>query len=80
VDTADYIKERAEVGNVYVNRNIVDAVVSVQPFGGYSLSGNGLYYMARFAVEKANSGSAAGVADNAMLLSLNDQEHRHRHT
>ncbi|BBQ03770.1 bifunctional protein PutA (plasmid) [Burkholderia sp. SFA1] len=40
-ETIDFIKDRVHVGNVYVNRNIVGAVVGVQPFGGEGLSGTG---------------------------------------
>ena len=40
-ETIDYITERAHVGNIYVNRNIVGAVVGVQPFGGEGKSGTG---------------------------------------
>ncbi|QOT76367.1 trifunctional transcriptional regulator/proline dehydrogenase/L-glutamate gamma-semialdehyde dehydrogenase [Cupriavidus basilensis] len=40
-ETIEHIVERAEVGNLYVNRNIVGAVVGVQPFGGEGLSGTG---------------------------------------
>ena len=48
------IAERARVGNVYVNRNMIGAVVGVQPFGGEGLSGTGPkaggpHYLARFA-------------------------------
>ena len=39
--TARFITARAQVGNVYVNRNIIGAVVGVQPFGGRGLSGTG---------------------------------------
>ncbi|MDO4696823.1 MAG: bifunctional proline dehydrogenase/L-glutamate gamma-semialdehyde dehydrogenase PutA [Neisseria sp.] len=39
--TVDHIRSRIEAGNVYVNRNIVGAVVGVQPFGGHGLSGTG---------------------------------------
>ena len=38
---ADRVAGRAKVGNVYVNRNMVGAVVGVQPFGGRGLSGTG---------------------------------------
>ena len=38
---ADYVAEHARVGNVYVNRNQIGAVVGVQPFGGEGLSGTG---------------------------------------
>lgn len=40
-ETIDFIVQRAHVGNIYVNRNIVGAVVGVQPFGGEGLSGTG---------------------------------------
>jgi RHH-type proline utilization regulon transcriptional repressor/proline dehydrogenase/delta 1-pyrroline-5-carboxylate dehydrogenase len=40
-ETIDYVVDQARVGNVYVNRNIVGAVVGVQPFGGEGLSGTG---------------------------------------
>lgn len=39
--TVRHIRSRIEAGNVYVNRNIVGAVVGVQPFGGHGLSGTG---------------------------------------
>lgn len=40
-ETIAHIVDRAHVGNLYVNRNIVGAVVGVQPFGGEGLSGTG---------------------------------------
>ncbi|SPL70478.1 trifunctional transcriptional regulator/proline dehydrogenase/L-glutamate gamma-semialdehyde dehydrogenase [Acinetobacter stercoris] len=40
-ETIQYVTEHAEVGNLYINRNIVGAVVGVQPFGGEGLSGTG---------------------------------------
>ena len=40
-ETIDYIAGSAHVGNIYVNRNIVGAVVGVQPFGGEGKSGTG---------------------------------------
>jgi len=40
-ETIQYIVENAHVGNIYVNRNIVGAVVGVQPFGGEGKSGTG---------------------------------------
>jgi RHH-type transcriptional regulator, proline utilization regulon repressor / proline dehydrogenase / delta 1-pyrroline-5-carboxylate dehydrogenase len=64
---AERIAERARVGNVYVNRNMVGAVVGVQPFGGEGLSGTGPkaggpHYLARFA---AGGGVATDVAARA---------------
>ena len=40
-ETIAHVTERVEVGNVYVNRNVIGAVVGVQPFGGHGLSGTG---------------------------------------
>ena len=40
-ETIAHVVDRAEAGNIYVNRNIVGAVVGVQPFGGHGLSGTG---------------------------------------
>jgi RHH-type proline utilization regulon transcriptional repressor/proline dehydrogenase/delta 1-pyrroline-5-carboxylate dehydrogenase len=40
-ETIDFIAARARVGNIYVNRNMIGAVVGVQPFGGEGLSGTG---------------------------------------
>ena len=59
------IAERAHVGNVYVNRNMIGAVVGVQPFGGEGLSGTGPkaggpHYLLRFAA--AQHSDAAGEA------------------
>jgi len=39
--TIDFVSERLGAGNIYVNRNIIGAVVGVQPFGGHGLSGTG---------------------------------------
>ena len=40
-ETVEYIQQRMKVGNCYVNRNMIGAVVGVQPFGGEGLSGTG---------------------------------------
>jgi RHH-type proline utilization regulon transcriptional repressor/proline dehydrogenase/delta 1-pyrroline-5-carboxylate dehydrogenase len=68
------IAARARVGNVYVNRNTIGAVVGVQPFGGCGLSGTGPkaggpHYLARFATEQSLSINTAAVGGNADLLS-----------
>ncbi len=73
--TARRIAARARVGNVYVNRNIIGAVVGVQPFGGQGLSGTGPkaggpHYLHRFATERTVSTNTAAVGGNATLLSL----------
>jgi RHH-type proline utilization regulon transcriptional repressor/proline dehydrogenase/delta 1-pyrroline-5-carboxylate dehydrogenase len=72
---ATRIADRARVGNVYVNRNMIGAVVGVQPFGGMGLSGTGPkaggpHYLARFATEQTVTVNTAAVGGNATLLSL----------
>ncbi len=62
----DLVSNRARVGNLYINRNQIGAVVGVQPFGGDRLSGTGPkaggpYYLARFT--KLKSAAFAG-SDN----------------
>jgi RHH-type proline utilization regulon transcriptional repressor/proline dehydrogenase/delta 1-pyrroline-5-carboxylate dehydrogenase len=74
---AQRIASRARVGNIYVNRNMIGAVVGVQPFGGCGLSGTGPkaggpHYLARFATEQTISVNTAAVGGNAGLLSLAD--------
>ncbi|QPF71603.1 L-glutamate gamma-semialdehyde dehydrogenase [Roseateles sp. DAIF2] len=61
------LAEKARIGNVYVNRNIIGAVVGVQPFGGEGLSGTGPKaggpsYLRRFAAVAAVAGGAADAA------------------
>jgi RHH-type proline utilization regulon transcriptional repressor/proline dehydrogenase/delta 1-pyrroline-5-carboxylate dehydrogenase len=71
--TIDRIVERARVGNLYVNRNMIGAVVGVQPFGGEGLSGTGPkaggpHYLFRFAVERTLTVNTAAAGGNATLL------------
>lgn len=71
------IGERARVGNVYVNRNMIGAVVGVQPFGGEGLSGTGPkaggpHYLLRFATERTLTINTSAAGGNAALLSLDD--------
>ncbi|MFK8031361.1 MAG: bifunctional proline dehydrogenase/L-glutamate gamma-semialdehyde dehydrogenase PutA [Gammaproteobacteria bacterium] len=73
--TARYIQKRVNVGNIYVNRNQIGAVVGVQPFGGCGLSGTGPkaggpYYLHRYATEKTITTNTAAVGGNTTLLSL----------
>ncbi|MCK5355567.1 MAG: aldehyde dehydrogenase family protein, partial [Methyloprofundus sp.] len=68
-----YIRERVRVGNIYVNRNMIGAVVGVQPFGGMGLSGTGPKaggpgYLPRFAIEQTLSINTAAIGGNASLL------------
>ena len=71
---AEWIAQRLRVGNVYVNRNMIGAVVGMQPFGGCGRSGTGPKaggpsYLTRFAVEQSISVNSAAVGGNAALLS-----------
>jgi RHH-type proline utilization regulon transcriptional repressor/proline dehydrogenase/delta 1-pyrroline-5-carboxylate dehydrogenase len=71
------IAARARVGNVYVNRNIIGAVVGVQPFGGCGLSGTGPkaggpHYLHRFATERTVTINTSAVGGNTALLSIAD--------
>jgi RHH-type proline utilization regulon transcriptional repressor/proline dehydrogenase/delta 1-pyrroline-5-carboxylate dehydrogenase len=73
--TARYIAARVRAGNVYVNRNMIGAVVGVQPFGGLGLSGTGPkaggpHYLHRFATEQTVTVNTAAVGGNASLLAL----------
>lgn len=75
--TARQIQQRARVGNCYVNRNQIGAIVGCQPFGGEGLSGTGPkaggpHYLLRFASERVVTTNTAAVGGNASLLSLGD--------
>lgn len=78
-ETARRIEELARVGNLYINRNQIGAVVGVQPFGGHGLSGTGPKaggpnYLLRFVSERTTSVNTTAVGGNASLLSLADAE------
>src|ERR1700722_8715057 len=67
--------ERTSIGNTYVNRNMIGAVVGVQPFGGTGLSGTGPkaggpHYLARFANERTLTVNTTATGGNAVLLNL----------
>jgi RHH-type proline utilization regulon transcriptional repressor/proline dehydrogenase/delta 1-pyrroline-5-carboxylate dehydrogenase len=73
-ETAQFIRSRVHVGNTYVNRNQIGAVVGVQPFGGEGLSGTGPkaggpHYMLRFALERTYTVNTTAAGGNAALLS-----------
>lgn len=73
--TIEQVRNRARVGNMYVNRNIIGAVVGVQPFGGEGLSGTGPKaggprYLYRFATERSYSNNTTASGGNAALMSL----------
>ena len=76
--TVQYILDRLGIGNSYVNRNMIGAVVGVQPFGGERLSGTGPKaggprYLYRFATERTVSTDTTASGGNATLLSLNEE-------
>ena len=67
------VRERMHAGNLYINRNMIGAVVGVQPFGGEGLSGTGPkaggpFYLHRFAVERTVTVNTAAIGGNASLL------------
>jgi RHH-type proline utilization regulon transcriptional repressor/proline dehydrogenase/delta 1-pyrroline-5-carboxylate dehydrogenase len=75
--TIERIVQRARVGNLYVNRNMIGAVVGVQPFGGEGLSGTGPkaggpHYLFRFAVERTLTVNTAAAGGNAALLAQDE--------
>jgi len=76
-ETVSAVHRRLRVGNTYVNRNMIGAVVGVQPFGGERLSGTGPkaggpHYLHRFAVERTLSVDTTAAGGNASLLSLEE--------
>ncbi len=73
----DEICQRVRVGNIYVNRNMIGAVVGVQPFGGEGLSGTGPkaggpHYLTRLSTERVISNNITAIGGNADLLSLDE--------
>ena len=71
---ADHVFRSLAVGNTYVNRNMIGAVVGVQPFGGEGLSGTGPkaggpHYLLRFATERTLTINTAAIGGNVELLS-----------
>ncbi len=72
---AQALRARAKVGNLYVNRSMIGAVVGVQPFGGEGLSGTGPkaggpHYLPRFGVERTYTVDTTSAGGNASLLSM----------
>jgi len=73
----DVVETEAAVGNLYVNRSMIGAVVGSQPFGGEGLSGTGPkaggpHYLYRFVAERAVSVDTTSAGGNATLLSLDE--------
>ncbi len=76
-DTVQFIQSHARVGNCYVNRNQIGAVVGVQPFGGEGLSGTGPkaggpHYLLRFASERTLTINTTAAGGNASLLTIGE--------
>ena len=77
-ETAEYIKDRVHVGNCYINRNMIGAVVGLQPFGGEGLSGTGPkaggpQYLLRLCHERTCTTDTTAAGGNASLMSLPDE-------
>jgi RHH-type proline utilization regulon transcriptional repressor/proline dehydrogenase/delta 1-pyrroline-5-carboxylate dehydrogenase len=75
----EQIVNSANVGNIYVNRNMIGAVVGVQPFGGMGLSGTGPkaggpHYLYRFITEKTVSTNITASGGNTILATLSGDE------
>jgi RHH-type proline utilization regulon transcriptional repressor/proline dehydrogenase/delta 1-pyrroline-5-carboxylate dehydrogenase len=78
-DTVEDAIDALQVGNIYVNRNMIGAVVGVQPFGGHGLSGTGPkaggpHYLVRFATEQTVTINTAAAGGNAALMSGGEQD------
>ncbi len=75
--TVRTVAEALDAGNVYVNRNMIGAVVGTQPFGGSGLSGTGFKaggpaYLMRFAQEQVVSVNTAAAGGNASLIAIGE--------
>lgn len=78
-ETVRRITSRIPVGNAYVNRNMIGAVVGVQPFGGEGLSGTGPkaggpHYLFRYASERSLSVNTTAAGGNTSLVSLEESD------
>ncbi len=75
--TVAKVIDRLDIGNIYVNRNTIGAVVGTQPFGGSGLSGTGPKaggpsYLTRFALEQVVSVNTAAAGGNASLIAMGE--------
>jgi RHH-type transcriptional regulator, proline utilization regulon repressor / proline dehydrogenase / delta 1-pyrroline-5-carboxylate dehydrogenase len=75
--TIDYLQSHIQAGNIYVNRNMIGAVVGVQPFGGNRLSGTGPkaggpHYLIRLCNESALTINTTATGGNPTLMSLDE--------
>ena len=76
--TVEHVRARLRVGNAYVNRNQIGAIVGVQPFGGEGLSGTGPKaggprYLHRYATERTLSVDTTAAGGNTTLMSMQDE-------
>ncbi|APZ43465.1 bifunctional proline dehydrogenase/L-glutamate gamma-semialdehyde dehydrogenase PutA [Acidihalobacter ferrooxydans] len=74
-ETVERVVKRARAGNIYVNRNMIGAVVGTQPFGGEGLSGTGFkaggpHYLLRFSTERVVAVDTTAAGGNASLFAL----------
>jgi len=75
--TIQRVVKRLAVGNIYANRNMIGAVVGVQPFGGHGLSGTGPkaggpHYLLRFGTEQTVTINTAAAGGNAALIAMEE--------
>lgn len=76
--TIEYVCSKIPAGNIYVNRNMIGAVVGVQPFGGERLSGTGPkvggpHYLPHLCVERSISINTTAASGNTSLVSLPEE-------
>lgn len=77
-ETVEYIRQNIHVGNCYVNRNMIGAVVGLQPFGGEGLSGTGPkaggpHYLQRLCHERTYTVDTTAAGGNASLMSISEE-------
>jgi RHH-type transcriptional regulator, proline utilization regulon repressor / proline dehydrogenase / delta 1-pyrroline-5-carboxylate dehydrogenase len=75
---AEELKSKISVGNLYINRNQIGAVVESQPFGGEGLSGTGPkaggpHYLTRFSCERVTSTDTTAAGGNAALMTFGSE-------
>ncbi len=75
--TMDFLQKNILAGNIYVNRNMIGAVVGVQPFGGSRFSGTGPkaggpHYLTRLCIESTLTINTTATGGNAALMTLED--------
>lgn len=75
--TAEYLRKHIHAGNMYVNRNMIGAVVGVQPFGGEGLSGTGPkaggpYTLFRYACERTYTVNTTAIGGNTSLVMMGE--------